>query len=201
MKLSYSPTSPYVRKVLMVAHEKGVADQVMTERIDPWASDPSFTQLNPVSKVPALTLDDGTTLFDSCVICEYLDSLGSGPAMFPPPGKARWQALRLQALGDAICDAALLRRQEMARPTEQQSSSWIERQRLAISRSLDMLEAEAGQLGDQPTIGTLAVLMALGYLDLRFSQDSWRTTRPALANWFDRASKRDSFGRTAPPPQ
>ena len=201
MKLRYSATSPYVRKVMMVIHERGLSDKVELTKTDAWSPATDLPQDNPLGKVPALVLDDGTSLFDSPVIVEYLDSLESGPGngLYPKSGPDRWAALRFQALADGICDAAILRRLEGNRPEQLRSTDWMERQRTAVSRSLDALEAGAGKLGERFTIGSVAVLAALGYLDFRFGHEDWRQGRPALSAWFDAESKRDSFAGTAPP--
>ncbi|CAO3440577.1 glutathione S-transferase N-terminal domain-containing protein [Azospirillum endophyticum] len=199
LKLRWSPTSPYVRKVMMVLIERGLEDRVERVPTDPWSSDTDLPKDNPLGKVPALTLEDGTTLFDSPVIVEYLDSLGDRTPLFPPAGPARWTALRLQAVADGICDAGILRRLETMRPDGEKSAAWIERQRKAVVRSLDLLEGEAASLESGDSIGTIAVLVALCYLDFRFSHEDWRQGRPRLAAWFAKASDRDSLRRTAPP--
>lgn len=199
LKLRWSPTSPYVRKVMMVVIERGLEDRVERVATDPWSADTDLPAENPLGKVPALTLEDGTTLFDSPVIVEYLDSLGDRAPLFPPAGPARWTALRFQAVADGICDAAILRRLESMRPDGEKSAAWMERQRKAVARALDLLESDAAALDGEATIGTLAVLAALGYLDFRFGHEDWRDGRPALAAWFDKASDRDSLRRTAPP--
>lgn len=199
LKLRWSPTSPYVRKVMMVLIERGLEDRVERVATDPWSTDTDLPKDNPLGKVPALTLEDGTTLFDSPVIVEYLDSLGDRAPLLPPAGSARWTALRLQAIADGICDAAILRRLESMRPDGEKSANWMERQRKAVARSLDLLEAEAASLDGEATIGSLAVLVALGYLDFRFGHEDWREGRPALTAWFAKASDRDSLRRTAPP--
>jgi len=199
LKLRWSPTSPYVRKVMMVLIERGLEDRVERVTTDPWSADTDLPTDNPLGKVPALTLEDGTTLFDSPVIVEYLDSLGNLPPLFPPAGPARWTALRQQAIADGICDAAILRRLESMRPDGEKSANWMERQRKAVARSLDLLEAEAASLEGEATIGSLSVLVALGYLDFRFGHEDWRVGRPALTSWFTKASDRDSLRRTAPP--
>jgi glutathione S-transferase len=201
MKLRYSATSPYVRKVMMVILERGLSDKVELEKTDAWSPTTDLPQDNPLGKVPALALPDGTSLFDSPVIVEYLDSLESGPGngLYPEAGPDRWAALRFQALADGICDAAILRRLEGNRPDQLRSTDWMERQRAAVARSVDALEACAAKLGERFTIGSVAVLAALGYLDFRFGHEDWRTGHPALAAWFDAESKRDSFVKTAPP--
>ncbi|WP_448191424.1 glutathione S-transferase N-terminal domain-containing protein [Azospirillum sp. sgz301742] len=200
MKLRYSATSPYVRKVMMVAIECGLDGSIELLKTDAWSPETDLPQDNPLGKVPALVLPGGPTLYDSPVICEYLDTLHDGARLFPSPGPARWTALRQQALADGICDAAILRRLEGNRPDGEKSASWAERQRVAMARACDVLEAEAGALAlEQPTIGTLAILSTLGYLDFRWGHEDWRQGRPALKAWFDKASARDSFRRTAPP--
>jgi len=198
MKLHYSPTSPYARKTYAAAIAAGLDGAVELVPTDPWASDGAFLALNPLSKVPALTLDDGTTLFDSPVICEYLDAQG-GAGLFPAPGPTRWTALRQQALGDGIMDSAIARLLDTRRPEARQSADWQDRQKAAIARACDTLEAEVDALGDAVTIGTLAVGCALGYLDLRFSGDAWREGRPRLAAWFAAFSEQPEMARTAPP--
>lgn len=198
MKLYYSLASPYARKVRMVALEVGVADRVDMAITDAWTVTEGLPQDNPLCKVPTLVTEEGTPLFDSPVICEYLDHLGGG-ALFPPAGPARWTALRLQALGDGVCDAAVSRRLELMRPEDLRSATWMERQKAAVSRACDTLEAWAGDLSGTVTIGTLAVATALGYLDLRFADEDWRQGRPRLAAWFAEASERASFQATRPP--
>jgi glutathione S-transferase len=198
MKLRYSPTSPFVRKVMMVAIECGLEGSIEKVTTNAWAPDTDLPQDNPLSKVPALVPESGPALFDSPVIAEYLDTLHDGPRLFPPAGPARWTALRQQALADGICDAAILRLRETMRPDGEKSPAWIERQRTAMERGLDQLEAEAASLGETITIGTLAILGTLGYLDFRYAADAWRKTRPALAAWFESASDRESFRTTVP---
>lgn len=198
MKLRHSPTSPYVRKVVMVAKELGLADRIAIEPTDPWSAETTLPADNPLSKVPALATDDGLVLFDSPVICAYLDELAGGK--LTPAGRGRWVAARLEALGDGICDAAILRRLEGAmRPADKRWDGWADRQKRAVDRALDALEAAAGDLAGPPTIGSLAVAAALGYLDFRFAHEDWRPGRPGLAAWFETARTRPSFAETAPP--
>ena len=199
MKLYFSPASPYVRKVRAVAIECGLIDRIELVPTDVYASGNNYEKVNPVHRVPALQLDDGMSLFDSPVICEYLDSLHQGHKLFPPVGKARWQALRLQAMGDGILDAAVPRRQESLRPEAQQSAARIATYQKMMRQTLDALEAEADQLSGA-TIGTLAVACALGYLDFRFASDEWRKGRPKLAAWYESFAKRPSLAQTVPPP-
>ncbi len=198
MKLRYSATSPYVRKVVATAIETGLDGRVDRVPTDPWSPETDLPASNPLGKVPALELDDGTVLFDSRVICEYLDSLHDGPKLFPE-GQARWVALRLAAVADGICDAAINRLLDTRRPENLQSADWQQRQKIAMGRACDLLEAECGSLEGPVTIGQLAVACALGYLDFRFDADQWRQGRPNLAAWFDAFSQRPSIASTTPP--
>jgi glutathione S-transferase len=200
MQLHYNVASPFVRKVMAVAIETGLA-----ERIEPVKRLPSpvapvaeLNADNPLGKVPCLLTDDGIALYDSRVICEYLDSLHHGPKMFPPSGTARWKALRRQALGDGIMDAAVLTRYEtFTRPEEARWDAWIDSQKQKFRRGLDALEAEGTTL-DVVDIGTLAIACALGYLDFRFADENWRTGRPRLAAWFEQFVKRPSIATSGP---
>lgn len=199
MRLRYSATSPYVRKVLMVAIECGLEHTIERLGTDPWSADTDLPTDNPLGKVPCLTLDDGGALFDSPVICEYLDSLHTGRRLFPETGPARWTALRQQAIADGICDAAILRRLERLRPDGERSATWTARQEAAVLRALDALDREVAALSPGPSIGTLATLAALGYIDFRWPESAWRDGRADLAAWFERESGRESFQRTLPP--
>ena len=198
MKLRYSPTSPYVRKVAVVAHETGLIGRIELVPTNVWANDTDIGRDNPLGKVPALTTDGGEVLFDSPVICEYLDSLHDGTKLYPPSGGARWTALRRMALADGILDAGILRRLELARHEPERSAAWIERQRAAVERGLDALEDEAPALGAGVTIGHIAIACALGWFEFRFAADNWRARRPALAAWYAKFAERPSMKKTAP---
>jgi glutathione S-transferase len=197
LALRYSATSPFVRKVLVAAMETGLADRI--ERIPtlPWDPKTDLPKDNPLGKVPALKTAEGW-LYDSLVICEYLDSLHSGAKLFPPPGPARWQALRHHALADGAMDAAILRRLESQRPEGQRSQGWMDRQKAAVERALDALEADAKALVELSDIGAITIAVLLGYLDFRFAADDWRRGRPALAAWYARVSQDESMLATVP---
>ena len=197
MKLRYSPTSPYVRKVTVTAAETGLANRIERILTMP-ASAPDLPADNPLGKVPTLILDNGERLLDSPVIVEYLDSLHKGAKVVPPSGDARWKALRLQALADGILDAAVLRLMEMRRPANEQSKAWIDKQKTVIGRALDWLEKAAGGLDDSATIGNITVAIAGDYLDFRFTGEDWRTGRPRLAAWQKRFAARPSMKETYP---
>ncbi len=201
MRLHYSYASPYVRKVMAVAIETGQEKklELTARKVSPVAPDADVSRDNPLGKVPCLVTDDGLALFDSRVICEYLDGLHGGPKMFPAAGPARWTALRRQAEGDGILDAGILARYEMLlRPEARRWPDWIEGQKAKMTRALDALEGEAASFGDTVDIGTLALGCALGWLDFRYAADDWRAGRPKLAAWFETFAKRPSMTTTVP---
>lgn len=202
MKLRYSPASPYVRKVIVLALERGLDKKI--ERIatvtSPVQPDAALSKDNPLIKVPSMTLKNGMTLFDSPVICEYLDTLHKGAKLFPAAGARRWKALRQQAIGDGLLDAALLVRYEAAvRPEALRWKEWVDGQMRKIAQVLDVLEREAGDLAGGMTIGHITIACALGYLDFRFADLGWRKSRPKLAGWYEKFSKRKSMIATVPP--
>lgn len=199
MQLYFNPASPYVRKVRITAHELGLSEKIELISVSPTPVSPhdAVRTSNPLGKIPALIIEGGAALYDSPVICEYLDALAGGNRIFPPAGSARWTALRRQALADGIMDAAVLTRYEQAvRPKELQWQDWVNGQLLKIRTALDALEQE--HLGDLLDIGTISIASALGYLDLRFAGESWRTSRPRLAAWLASVGKRPSLAATSP---
>ena len=193
MKLRYSTTSPFVRKVHVLAIETGQIDKI--ELVKTVTTDPDLGRDNPLQKVPAMELDDGSSLYDSRVICEYLDSAAGGK-FFPPAGPARWTALRRQALADGMMDAAVLRMMESKKPENLRSADWDKRQKLKVTQGLAALEAD--HLGPQLDIGTLTVAIVLDYLDFRFKAEDWRPAHPKLAAWHKTFSERASLKKTLP---
>lgn len=195
MKLTMSPASPYVRKARALAIKRGVAD-----RIEMWTiatSSPELAALNPLSKIPTFVTDDGQALYDSPVVCEYIDSLGDAPPCIPARGPARWRALTLAALGDGILDATQPRRREVALPQDDGRKEYIATQQGKVSRALDALEKET--LGDLETIGDITVACALGYLDFRYPNEPWRPGHPKLTAWYERVVKLAPMAQTMPP--
>jgi len=197
MKLAYSPNSPYVRKCLAAAILRSIDGQVELWTIG--TTDPVLAASNPLAKVPTLITDDGMVLYDSPVICEYLDSIGSAPPLFPAPGPARWTALRQEALGDGILDATQPRRREIALPQDEGRRTYIEQQQGKVTRALAALEAEAGHLGMLTTIGEVTIACALGYLDFRYANEPWRPGHPKLEAWYAKVATLPAIARTAPP--
>lgn len=201
MKLHHALPSPYVRKVRAVAIELGLDDRIeLLERaMTPVSPNAELNADNPLGKIPCLVTDDGESLYDSRVICAYLDSLADGRTVIPAEGSARWTALRREALADGILDAAVGRRYEtFLRPKELQWDAWIDGQREKFTRALDQFEQEAESFGDTVDIGTIAVACACGYMDFRYADEGWRDTRPTLAAWYENFSKRPSIATTAP---
>lgn len=202
MKLYFTETSPFVRKVLVCAHERGIADKLEREflRPSPMKADPILSQTNPLSKIPALVLDDGTTLFDSSVICEYLDGIGDAPRLIPESGAARWQVLRLQALASGILDAGVLVFYERKfRPAAKQWEEWLEGQMQKVTQGVALLEREVANLTPTgPThLGAIAAATACAWLEFREVM-SLHEARPALAAWLDAFAERPSMQATVP---
>lgn len=201
MKLYLSLSSPYARKVRMVAHELGLADLVQEIVIDPWNAQADFLDINPLSKVPTLVTEKGEALPDSRLIVEYLLTRGRGLAALPR-GAQRWTLLRRQQLAEGLVDAAVAMRIEKLRPPEFVYQGWIERQTAAINRALDALDLEAAELLHEGPIRTVEIAAgaALGYLDFRHAQLEWRQGRERLASWYFSFARRPCMLATQPPP-
>ena len=200
MKLFFSAASPYVRKVMVVAHETGQSERIekLAAAASPVKRDANIVAKNPAGKVPTMVLDDGSALFDSRVICQYLDAQHGGARLYAEEGPDRWPILRLEAIADGLLDAALLARYETAlRPEDKRWADWQNGQMDKINSSLDAMQDEvSGREGVDA--GLIAAGCALGYLDLRFSGLGWRNTRPALAAWYETFSQRPSMQATVP---
>lgn len=198
MKLFYSPTSPYVRKVLVVAHELGLAGRIenVTAAANPINRDKSILAHNPLGQVPTLITDDGQMLADSRVICEYLDDVAGGGRLFPR-NSARWQVIVDQAMADGILGAALLARYEtFMRPADKQWSEWLGGQMDKINTTLATFERAVPSLADRVDIGTISYACALSYLDLRFPSFDWRAASPKAAGWYKSFEARPSMVAT-----
>ncbi len=201
MKLYWSPRSPFARKVMVFAHEAGLAGRIETVRTLVSMTNPNrdLMRLNPLGKIPTLVADDGTVLFDSSVICEYLDSLHHGEKLFPrDPGK-RWQALRWHALGTNMLDNLVLWRNERLRPKPQQSPEVLAAFELKIRTSIEFLNQDAAALAAASFgIGHVAIGVALGYIDFRFPELAWRDGNKQIAAWYESFSQRPSIRNTLP---
>ena len=193
MKLFHAPASPFARKVMACAVARGIEARITLVSATGESAD--LAAANPLGKLPCLVTDDGVALYDSRVICEFLDTEGNVFPMFPAHG-LRFRALRLQALGDGISDAAVLRRGEQGRPSELARDAVIATQQSKIRRSLDVLESDTP--AQHVDIGTIAVACALGYLDLRFPAEPWREGRPKLAAWYEAVMQHPCLAQTKP---
>ena len=203
MKLIGSLTSPYVRKVRIVLDEKGISHEFTND--PPFSPDTRVAQVNPLGKVPVLIMDDGFILYDSRIIVEYLDDLGSSGSsrLIPATGPQRLRVKRWEALADGIIDACVAIYLERKRPESQQSQEWIERQQKKIDQGL---QAAASELRDKPwcegesmTLADIALGCAFGYLDTRFPAVKWRDTYPNLVRLADKLAERQSFKTTVAP--
>jgi glutathione S-transferase len=191
MKLFHSPTSPFARKVMACAIARGIEGQITL--IPTKGEAPELVAQNPLGKLPCLVTDDGVALFDSRVICSFLDAVGDVYPMFPAHGM-RIRALKLQALGDGISDAAVLRRDELMRASDPDRDAVVAKQGQKVARALDVLEADLP--ANHIDIGTIAVACALGYLDLRYAHEPWRDGHPKLAAWYADIAKHPCMAKT-----
>lgn len=200
MKLIHAPASPFARKVRVFAREANLLDalELVPTAVLPTQCNPLVEVHNPLGKIPVLLTGQGEALYDSRVICEYLDSLAA-TSLFAPLGQSRWHLLTIAALADGVMDAALLVRYEDAvRPREQQWSNWRNGQTGKIERALDALEKAGEPLEGEPNIAQIGVACALGYLDFRLTELDWRNQRPVLQAFYERFCARESMRESAP---
>jgi glutathione S-transferase len=201
MKLIGSLGSPYVRKARIMLAEKKIDYKLVLENV--WADDTAIHDYNPIGKVPCLVMEDGEAVFDSRVICEYVDTLSPVGKLIPQSGRERVEVRCWEALADGILDAAVaIRLEGTLRTPEQRSESWIARQQRKINDGLTaMAKGLAGNVwcaGNRYTLADIAVGSALGYLDFRMPDLNWRDLHPNLARHFEKLSQRPSFADTFP---
>ena len=199
MKLYLNPASPFARKVRISALELALAERIelIEVSLSPVQPHHGLRSHNPLGKIPALLTEADEALYDSPVICEYLDALAGGDRLWPAAGAARWRALRRQALADGLAEAAILMRYELViRPEALRWSEWLDGQRLKVRTALDALEAEP--LDGPFDIGAISIVCALEYLEFRFPEERWREGRPQLAAWHERLRRRPSVASTRP---
>lgn len=198
MKLYSHPVSPFARKVRVIAHELDIKLEIVP--VESARKDPDLRNINPLKQIPVLLLDDGSSLFDSPVICEYLNYLGGGK-FFPGNSvfrhnSGRWKALGLQALGDGIADAAVAWRYELVEPEERRNPERIVRCETTIAAGINALERMS--FNAEPTIGEVAVACALGYIDFRLADLDWKGSHPKLSAWYARFCEYPSMKATVP---
>jgi len=201
MILRTAPASPFGRKVAIAASLLGLEGDITIERADTTNPADSLRRQNPLGKIPVLVLDDGTKLFDSRVVLEFLDHRAGGGRIIPAEPTARFSALTLQALCDGIMDASLLQVYEGRwRSADRHEPKWVDHQAAKVTRGLDAVEAAPPSLDAMPHVGQIALACALGYRDLRFA-GRWRDDYPRLVQWLDGfAARVPAFAATRPPP-
>ena len=202
MKLYSNPASPFARKCRIIVHELGLGKVVEEVNVPREGLGDDFRVINPLGKIPVLVLNDGSTILDSPVICEYLNETGGG-RFFPGRSILRensghWRALTLAAIGDGICDAAVARNYEVLRPKELQSEAVIQKHLKAVTTALDVVEH--ARFADKMTIGEIAIACALGYLDFRIPELAWRDSRPKLRDWYEKIAQYPAMQATWPKP-
>ncbi len=203
MRLFGSGGSPYVRKVRIVFAEKRIPYEYVIE--GPSAPGSRVPQFNPLGKVPVIVRDDGKPLYDSPVIVEYLDGIGTGPKLLPEAFADRIEVKRWEALGDGIADATVLVSHDYRKPAAQrESAEWYAKQSRKIERGLATMAKELGErefcFGDRFTLADIAAGFALGYLDRVWTKIDWRTPHPNLKRLAERLERRESFRVSMPPP-
>lgn len=201
MKIYWSSRSPYVRKVMVVAHEKGCADDLekIPMTVGALSVNADFHAINPLARIPTLVLDDGGSVYDSSVITEYLDELSARNPLLPAEPRARLAVKVCHALGTGMVDNLLAMRGETARPESEQSPTFLAAGRTKFGHSVDRLESDhvAGLADREIDLGQIAIAVALAYADFRFDQFAWRDGRPRLTAWFETITRRPSFEKTA----
>lgn len=202
IRLFHSPASPYVRKVMVAAHERGVADRIelLPSAAGPVARDPNIVRHNASGKVPCLLLEDDQPVFDSRVICQYVDQMAGAEGSLYGTAAQRFRILTLEALADSVLDACLLCRYEaVLRPQALRWQDWVDGQMAKVDSGLDEMEGRwFGDLSGLFHAGAIAAAAALGYLDFRFPDKDWRGAHPKLAAWFQTVSARPSMTATVP---
>lgn len=200
IRLFHSPASPYVRKVMVAAAERGVDIEKLPSAAWPVKRDPNIVRHNSSGKVPCALLENDVPVFDSRVISAYVDSVGTSGETLYPQDERRFLVLTLEALGDSILDACLSARYEVAlRPEDKRWDDWYRGQMEKVESGLDDLDGRWFEaISNGFHAGSIAAACTLGYLDFRFADLDWRTPRPRLAEWFRTVSQRPSLAGSTP---
>jgi glutathione S-transferase len=202
MKLFYAPQSPFARKVRAAAIELGLSDQIVLEytEVVPGKPNEGFArQFNPLRKIPALLTGDGETIFDSTVICEYLDQLAGGGILIPRASPSRWRVLTQHAVAQGVCESVIsIRYETWLRPEAHRWDVWIHDQWNKIDGGLKWFEDEPGALEGPINIAHLALGSAIGYIDFRWPAVEWRARFARIRDWFEQLDQRQSFALTRP---
>ena len=192
--------SPFARKVRMAAIETGQPDLIQWRMLSRTERAEQVPAINPLGKVPVVVLDSGEALYDSPVICAYMDSRHDGAKLIPAEDNERWRVLGLEALGDGLAEAVIAVALEQAKPEADRSQTVIGRQGGKVASALASLDGQAASFREPVSMGEIAVACALGYMELRNISPSWRDDHPALGGWYRRMGERPSFAETAPIP-
>ena len=198
MKCYVTGNSPCARKVRVATIETGLGDEVEWQMITREQRADMIPGINPLGKVPVAILDSGDVLYDSPVICAYVDSLNAGRKLIPESGSARWLVLTLEALGDGLGEAVIATSQEDQRPGEKRSQGVVDRQKGKVTSALTVLDAAAADFNDPPLMGEIAVACSLGYMEFRDVVPGWREIYPNLGDWYTAILNRRSFIQTTP---
>lgn len=203
MILYWSARSPYVRKVMVCAHELGIEDKIT--RVKRIASEDGsyreFAKINPVGQIPAMVLEDGTVIPNSTIICDYLATNFGGPALLPQRGRERLDVMRRYGFGEGVIDKAIRWVSENLRPKELKSQKIADASRLSVEQTLDLLEREVHLWPrERFDLGDIAICCGLGYLDFRHAAFDWRSAHPRLAAYYAHHSARPSMVATPQPP-
>jgi glutathione S-transferase len=196
VKLFMVGASPYARKVLVLASERGLRDRIEPVIANPHERPPELVAANPLSKVPTLVADDGSIHIDSLAICLYLDTLGDRPPLALVDGPERWPILQRHALANGVLDCSVSRRMESQLTPVPDRLAWMERQATTSARALDRFEETATEIQDRVALDTITLACALSYLDFRFPADNWRGGRPQLEAWHAEFETRPSMQAT-----
>ncbi len=201
MQLLVSPTSPYARKARIVLRERGLTGRVNECFINPHQDPAELLAANPLGKIPTLARDEGTPLYDSRVVCEWLDALAGDDGLIPAGGAERWAVRHAEAHADGILDLTVATVMERARAAGEQSPGSMARWREKIERAVAATDTVRGALPERFSLGDIALAVTLSYLDLRLPDFDWRTAHPTLAEWHAGVAERASMRETAPPAQ
>lgn len=196
MKLRWSPTSPFVRKVVVLMKEKGIEGRIEKEKSNPLSREDREATPSPLGKIPCLVTDDGQSVFDSPVIMEYLDTAFDGPEMLPKSGDARWKVLRRQATADGMIGSMVTCFVESLKKPERQSGGVIAHNKGIVFKGIAAFEQEADDFEGVVDVGTISAAVALSFADQTFPDEDWRADNPALAAWFEEFDKRPSMTET-----
>ena len=199
MQLLVSPTSPYARKARIVLRERGLTGRVEEHALNPHQDPAELLAANPLGKIPSLVRDEGAPLYDSRVVCEWLDALAGDDGLILAVGAERWAVRHAEAHADGILDLTVAMVMERARPEGEQSPGSMARWREKIERAVGLMDKVRGSLPARFTLGHIALAVALSYLELRLPDFDWRAAHPALAEWHAGVAERASMRDTAPP--